>query len=95
MGRHAEVIRDLEMYLNRDRTHGYRDHREAQHPSNIASRLEEETLVRLPALQRIENSQSGNFFARCTFPRRHIQFCRRALAASGGSQWEWDGWLGS
>jgi hypothetical protein len=35
LGRRAEAIRDLEMYLDRDRTHGYRDHPEEQHPQTL------------------------------------------------------------
>lgn len=31
LGRRVEAISDLGMYLDRDRTHGYRDHREEEH----------------------------------------------------------------
>jgi tetratricopeptide (TPR) repeat protein len=35
LGRRAEAIRDREMYLDRDRTHGCRDHHEEQHPQTL------------------------------------------------------------
>jgi hypothetical protein len=35
LGQRAEAIRGLEMYLDRDRTHGYRDHHEEQRPQTL------------------------------------------------------------
>jgi len=46
LGRRAEAIRDLEMYLNRDRTMAIATTMKRA-LSNIASRLERETLARL------------------------------------------------
>ena len=94
LGRRAEAIRDLEMYLDRDHTHGYRDHDEEQHAQTLRRDLKHASSVGLPfSGSRIHKLVT--FLARCTFPRRHIEFCRPALAALGGLQWQWDGWLGS
>ena len=35
LGRRAEAIRDREMYLDRDRTHGCRGHHEEQHAQTL------------------------------------------------------------
>ena len=45
LGRRVEAISDLEMYLDRDRTHGYRDHHEEEQARALPSRTQKEDIT--------------------------------------------------